>query len=221
MIADSRPSVTRASSTSAPLSSEVGLGGVPVTYGRLGSHLPICLVFLSPRDEASMCIANAWRPFVMKCPNCLRKNPSNAAKCYCGYSFQTQLVAAPAPQQPSWRFCPQCGMELHATTAFCPRCGHQIAKQAGSGKQQSPRPAIACVLDTLAWGVPNPTLICPHCQTVGQVHTKTVSQKKGISGGKAVGAILTGGLSLFLVGLPRKEKATEAHCMNCNSTWCY
>jgi hypothetical protein len=62
-------------------------------------------------------------------------------------------------------------------------------------------------------------LICPHCQTKGQVRTKKITQKKGISGGKATGAVLTGGLSLLATGLSRKEAATQAHCDKCNSTW--
>jgi hypothetical protein len=48
-----------------------------------------------------------------------------------------------------------------------------------------------------------------------------VSRKAGISGGKATGAILTGGLSLLATGLSRKERLTEAHCDNCGSTWTF
>ena len=69
------------------------------------------------------------------------------------------------------------------------------------------------------YGFCNPMLICPHCQTKGQVHTKTVKEKKGISGGKAVGAVLTGGLSMLAVGLSRKEKLTQAYCNACGSLW--
>lgn len=62
-------------------------------------------------------------------------------------------------------------------------------------------------------------LVCPHCQTAGRVTTKMVKRKKGISGGKAVGALLTGGASLLVVGLSRKERTTAATCGNCSSTW--
>ena len=65
----------------------------------------------------------------------------------------------------------------------------------------------------------NPDLLCPHCQTRGQVRTRRVRRKKGVSGGKVVAAILTLGLSLLFVGLSRKEKLTQAHCDNCGSTW--
>ena len=71
----------------------------------------------------------------------------------------------------------------------------------------------------LAWGPVNSALVCPHCQTRGQVHTKSMKRKKGISGGKVVGGLLTGGISLLATGLSRKEQATQAHCDNCKSTW--
>ena len=71
----------------------------------------------------------------------------------------------------------------------------------------------------LRWGPLNPALFCPHCQTKGKVHTMPVNRKRGVSGGKATGALLTGGLSLLATGLSRKEQATQAHCDNCNSTW--
>ncbi len=48
---------------------------------------------------------------------------------------------------------------------------------------------------------------------------KAVKNKKGISGGKATGAILTGGVSLLATGLSRKEAATAATCGNCKSGW--
>ena len=65
----------------------------------------------------------------------------------------------------------------------------------------------------------NSQLICPHCQQKGGVHTKSIQAKKGISGGKATGAVLTGGVSLLATGLSRKEQSTEAFCSNCKSTW--
>jgi hypothetical protein len=67
-------------------------------------------------------------------------------------------------------------------------------------------------------GQVNRELVCPHCQNKGKVHTKTVAAKKGLSGGKATTAILTGGVSLAS-GLSRKENLTRASCRNCSSTW--
>lgn len=71
----------------------------------------------------------------------------------------------------------------------------------------------------ILYGQKNSQMICPHCNKVGHIHTKNVEQKKGISGGKATGAILTGGISLLATGLSRKENHTQAHCTNCNNTW--
>lgn len=71
----------------------------------------------------------------------------------------------------------------------------------------------------LKWGLPNPAYICPHCQTKGRVFTKSVKRKKGVSGAKATGAVLTGGLSLLATGLSRKEGLTQAHCCNCDCSW--
>ena len=48
---------------------------------------------------------------------------------------------------------------------------------------------------------------------------RQVKRKKGVSGGKATGAVLTGGLSLFATGLSRKEKQQELSCSNCGVTW--
>lgn len=62
-------------------------------------------------------------------------------------------------------------------------------------------------------------MICPHCQTKGSVSTKSITQKKGVSGGKATAAIMTGGISMLATGLSRKEQATEAHCSRCGATW--
>lgn len=72
---------------------------------------------------------------------------------------------------------------------------------------------------TLVYGPLNSQIVCPQCQSRGGVHTKPITRKAGVSGGKATAAILTGGVSLLAVGLSRKEASTEAHCTKCNSTW--
>lgn len=74
-------------------------------------------------------------------------------------------------------------------------------------------------LASLTYGSMNPQIICQQCQTRGFVHVKGITQKKGVSGAKATGALFTGGLSLLATGLSRKEATTQAHCTNCNSTW--
>ena len=72
-------------------------------------------------------------------------------------------------------------------------------------------------------GVRNGAMVCPHCQTPGKVATRAETVKAGISGGKAVAAVFTGGLSAITpgVGLSRKQKMTRATCGACRSTWLF
>ncbi len=71
------------------------------------------------------------------------------------------------------------------------------------------------------YGPINPAMTCPHCETKGKVRTTKVKQKKGVSGGKATAAVLTGGLSILATGLSRKEEVTQAHCDKCDNTWVF
>lgn len=64
-----------------------------------------------------------------------------------------------------------------------------------------------------------PEIICPYCGVKGKVYTRLVKRKKGISGGKATGALMTGGASLLLTGLSRKERVTHMKCNNCRTEW--
>lgn len=80
---------------------------------------------------------------------------------------------------------------------------------------------MVSLLNNIFCGEINPVLICPHCQSKGHVHTKLVTKKEGISGGKVVAGIFTHGWSLLATGLSRKNEYTQAHCDNCNSTWTY
>lgn len=66
---------------------------------------------------------------------------------------------------------------------------------------------------------PNPHLTCPHCQSKGTVVAAHVTRKRGISGGKATGALLTGGASMLAVGLSRKQGFTHMRCQNCGTVW--
>jgi hypothetical protein len=70
-------------------------------------------------------------------------------------------------------------------------------------------------------GTRRPEMVCPHCQTRGRVTTQSIRQKKGISGGKATGAVLTGGVSILATGLSRKESATKAACGSCHASWVF
>ena len=67
----------------------------------------------------------------------------------------------------------------------------------------------------------NPAMVCPHCQARGQVSIKKIQAKRGISGAKTTGALLTGGLSLLATGLSKKEAATQARCGNCRNEWVF
>lgn len=62
-------------------------------------------------------------------------------------------------------------------------------------------------------------IVCPHCHVVGGVTRTSVKKKQGISGGKATGAIFTGGISMLGTGLSRKENFTRFSCRNCGTTW--
>jgi hypothetical protein len=110
--------------------------------------------------------------------------------------------------------------------AFCLLClsSHNHKKRLA---QMSPRELSefnqmqAETLATFLHGTINPVMFCPHCQTKGSIRSKMVSQKKGVSGGKATAALLTGGVSMLLTGLSRKESGTQALCGNCNSSWVF
>lgn len=69
------------------------------------------------------------------------------------------------------------------------------------------------------YGIINPKLDCPHCNTTGQVRTKQVERTKGISGGKATAALMTSGVSILATGINRKENMTQCFCENCRSKW--
>jgi hypothetical protein len=66
---------------------------------------------------------------------------------------------------------------------------------------------------------PNPQIVCPHCTSRGTVTTKAAVRKRGISGGKATGALFTGGLSMVATGLSRKQHMTQMRCSNCGTAW--
>jgi hypothetical protein len=51
------------------------------------------------------------------------------------------------------------------------------------------------------------------------VTTKAAVRKRGISGGKATGALFTGGLSMVATGLSRKQHMTQMRCSNCGTAW--
>lgn len=62
-------------------------------------------------------------------------------------------------------------------------------------------------------------LVCPHCQQGGGVSRRTERRKQGISGAKATGAVVTGGISVLATGLSQKRSVTVMECRNCGASW--
>src|SRR3954469_4544753 len=99
--------------------------------------------------------------------------------------------------------CPKCKTTPTASRfRFCDDCA-ATSTRAG-------REAVASARDA--------QIICAHCQSQGTVTTKAVKVKRGVSGAKATGAVVTGGLSVLATGLSRKQEATELHCSACGMT---
>lgn len=57
---------------------------------------------------------------------------------------------------------------------------------------------------------------CQFCQETGFVTIAIVPRKKGISGTKATGAVLTGGMSVILTGLSQRGQVAQLTCSNCS-----
>lgn len=70
-------------------------------------------------------------------------------------------------------------------------------------------------------GKVNPVMECPHCHHTNCVRTKIVNDKRGISGGKVTGALLTGGASILATGLSQKKRVTKATCDKCKNIWLF
>ncbi len=98
------------------------------------------------------------------------------------------------------------------------RAAEQAALEA---KESAQIKATADIADLLAYGEVNAAMLCPHCGERGLIRTKKVLAKKGISGGKATAAVLTGGISVIGTGLSRNEVETKAHCDFCKNDWAF
>ena len=141
-------------------------------------------------------------------------------------------------------FCHQCGAQVVGDSPkFCSSCGAPIAPAQSSTVSTQPEQPRKCNIDSCSASAvdgsnfceahgskaklsaqkrPVSTLVCPHCHVKGKVSTSSVKKSKGISGGKAAGALLTGGLSMFVTGgLSREERLTQAKCGACGSKWIF
>lgn len=115
--------------------------------------------------------------------------------------------------------CPNCRLENPPSAQYCD-CGYRFATgEVDSTVALRKAPSDWVLQPNIEKVRRDALLICPHCQTKGTVTTKPTVRKVGISGGKAVGAIMTLGWSMLATGLSRKEHLTEAHCSNCGSVW--
>lgn len=117
--------------------------------------------------------------------------------------------------------CPECSQVVSDDANFCPDCGRPIAGAPRTGLDTSSNVASAVLgfFERMDGYSLRTAVICPHCGNRGGVIAKRVKAKKGISGAKATGFILTGGWSLLATGLSRKEWVTDAKCKKCGSQW--
>lgn len=123
---------------------------------------------------------------------------------------------------PRGRKCQRCGKELDHNdfkrngllASLCGNCEHAAKEEEAAAIAAKTAKAWAG-----QYGPLNPAMICPHCQAKGHMRTMQVKRKRGISGGKVMGGLLTGGVSLLATGLSQKDTVTQAFCGNCQSVW--
>lgn len=123
------------------------------------------------------------------------------------------------------------GMCRCRTTRFALRCGTRRRSVVGMtavtcavgpcSSDRAPGSSYCAKHGPKGAAVPSPAaaIECPWCHVLGKVSTRSVRRKKGVSGGKATGAVLTGGLSVLVTGLSRREEVTELSCGSCGVRW--
>lgn len=117
--------------------------------------------------------------------------------------------------------CPECQKQVSDKASSCIHCGFPFDDNSNKTEQNGIAEIDTSLDFDESWkGFQlNREIICPSCHKKGCVISRNMKRKTGISGAKATGALLTGGLSLLAVGLSKKELATELKCKNCNSIW--
>lgn len=119
--------------------------------------------------------------------------------------------------------CPECSKSISNQAKVCQGCGFPITRAVTPSASQKPSSNIVNIplgfTDIIEGFSLRTEVVCPHCGKMGCVATMRSKQKKGISGGKATGALLTAGLSVLVTGLSRKESVSEAMCKNCGVRW--
>ena len=189
-----------------------------IRKGREGTWSPASRVDGLRFSESDTTVRKLDGRPVKDCPFCAEEILSAAKKCkHCGEFLSVAVgqresnIQEDLTEKNEKVKCANCTNKILPSTAakyngLCAPCG-KGSPISRSGKKPNSK------------GIINPSMACPHCQVVGKVRTIPVVRKKGLSGGKATAAVITGGFSVLAVGLSRKENVTQAHCDNCRNTW--
>lgn len=174
------------------------------------------------------------------CPYCAEEILSAAIKCkHCGEFLDKDSESGPTIKGPNrvagGRQCARCEDSFSSIDELARhlRSAHDLGSWRSDAEARGeipPEPSMPATLSKKAAARPTPpkrssgspratSIICPHCQTKGGVVTRQVKRKRGISGSKATGAVLTAGLSVLATGLSRKDIVTAASCSNCGVSW--